>query len=404
VSAKQKISLPRQRGLAPLSLLLGVFLVIAFLPRNARADSLEEAARALARKVWSSIRATSVQCEFRNYSTLQAGAYASLATAFEEELQRRGIKIVHSDAAVELVVSVTQDPMEYIGVVQIQRRGNSETVMETIGPVSGPPTPEPAFHLTLHREFLFSQDNPIVDVVFAPDLKIAYALGILELSSYELRDEQWVLTGSERLPRHRAPKRIERGYFGVGIDSESAVFLEEICTLSMLRVTKGWECQKNTSGVGVRNVSPEAMAGKKLAPWISAAELDTEGKTRIMVTGEDGLARLYEDGPEAIAVFSNWGSEIASVYSGCGNGLQLLVTGRGDWTNTDEIQAIDIHELRAQSVSDPMEFSGPIIGLRASETIWPRRNSNANTQAVAVDRNLQTGRYEAYLLSIACTK
>ncbi|MGC2464487.1 MAG: hypothetical protein WA517_04765 [Candidatus Acidiferrum sp.] len=358
----------------------------------------------MARKVWASIHATSVSCEFRNLSSLRRAEFAKLSAVLQEDLQRRGVKILSADAAVKLVVSVTQDPAEYIGVVQIQQKENTETVMETLGPVNLPAAPEPMFSLTLHREFLFSQDNPIVDVVFAPDLKIAYALGIRELSSYKLRDEQWVLTGSERLPRHRAPKRVERGYFGVGIDSESAVFSEEICTLSMLPGTKGWECQENASGVGVRNVSPEAMAGKKLAPWISAADLDTEGKTRIMLTGEDGLARLYEDGPEPIAVFSNWGSEIASVYSGCGSGLQLLVTGRGDWTNTDEIQAIDIHERRAQSVSDPMEFPGPIIGLRASETIWPRRSSNANAQAVAVARNLQTGRYEAYLLSIACTR
>jgi hypothetical protein len=403
VSAKQKISLPRQCGRTPLFLLLGVFLVIAFLPRNARADSLEEGARALARKVWSSIHSTSVQCEFRNYSTLRAGAFASLATAFEEELQRRGIKIVQSEAAVELVVTVTQDPTEYIGVVQIQRRGNSETIMETIGPVSGPPAPAPAFNLTLRREFLFSQNDPIVDVVFDSDSKRAFVLGFGELSTYVLRDGNWVSAGSERLPRHGVMKRNDRGYLGVGIDSESAVFPEESCTLSMLPGTNGWDCRKNTSEIGVRSVSAEAMSGKKLGPWISAAQLDTDGKTRIVVTGEDGLARLYEDGPEPVAVLPNWGSEIASVYSGCGSGWQLLVTGTGDWTKPDEIQAIDIKDRRAQTVSDPMEFPGPVTvlrtpGRRAGE------NAAAQGQALAVDRNLQTGRYEAYLLSIACTK
>jgi hypothetical protein len=198
-------------------------------------------------------------------------------------------------------------------------------------------------------------------------------------------------------------KRNERGYLGVGIDSESAVFPEESCTLSMLPGTKGWDCQKNTTGIGVRSVSAEAMSGKKLGPWISAAQLDTEGRTRIVVTGEDGLARLYEDGPEPVAVLSNWGSEIAGVYSGCGSGWQLLVTGTGDWTKPDEIQAIDIKDRRAQTVSDPMEFPGPVTvlrtpGRRAGE------NAAAQGQALAVDRNLQTGRYEAYLLSIACTK
>ena len=129
----------------------------------------------------------------------------------------------------------------------------------------------------------------------------------------------------------------------------------------------------------------------------------TEGKTRIIVTSEDGLARLYEEAAEPVAVFPNWGSEIASVYSGCGSGWQLLVTGKGDWTKPDEIQAIDIQERRAQSVSDPMEFPGPIVALQTprDERCSERHGTG---QAVAVDRNLQTGRYEAYLLSIACTR
>lgn len=404
MSAKQNLSPPRPRGLAVLCHLVGFFLICSLIPRNVQADSFEESARALARKVWSFIHATSVTCDFRNLSTLRTVQFANLSAAFQEELQRRGVKILPADASVNLVISVTQDPAEYIGVVQIQRKENTETVMETIGTVNGPAAPEPTFSLTLHREFLFSQDNPILDVVFDSYSKSAYALGLQEINSYELRDEHWVWRGSERLPRHRAPKRSEQGFLGIGIDSESTAFSEEICTSSLLLGTKGWECQKNAGGFGVTGVSPEAITGKKLVAWVSAAQLDTEGKTRIVVTGEDGLARLYEDGPEPVAVFSNWGNEIASVYSGCGSGWQLLVTGKGDWTKPDEMQAIDIQDRRAQSVSNPVEFPGPIVGLRAFRTTRPMGSAAANTQAVAVTRNLQTGRYEAYLLSIACTK
>ncbi|MGB2590472.1 MAG: hypothetical protein WBG02_19365 [Candidatus Acidiferrum sp.] len=362
---------------------------------------MEESVRALARTVWFATHANTATCDFRNLSTLQGAEFANLSTAFQDELQRRGVKILPADAAVSLVVSFTQDPAEYIAVVQIQRKENTKTVMDTIGPVNGPAAPEPAFSLTLHREFLFSQGTPILDVVLDTSAKFAYALGIRELTAYQLRDEQWVLTGSETLPRHRVPKRSEHGYFGIGIDSESAVFPEEVCTLSMLPGNKGWECQKNRDSMGVRAVSPELMAGKNLGAWVSAAQLDTEGKTRLVVMGQDGLARLYEDGSEPVAVFPNWGSEIASVYSGCG--WQLLVTGKGDWTKPDEIQAIDIQDRRAQPVSDPMEFPGPIMALH---TLGERRvgNATATGEAVAVERNLQTGLYEAYLLSIACTK
>ncbi|MHB8502038.1 MAG: hypothetical protein ACYDCG_15365 [Candidatus Acidiferrales bacterium] len=402
MSAKQNLSPPRRRGPTIVCQLLGLFFIFVFVPQNARADSLEESGRALARKVWSSIHATSVTCDFRNLSSLRTAEFANLSAAFQEELQRRGVKIFPADAAVKLVVSVTQDPVEYIGVVQIQRKENTETVMEAIGAVNGPAAPEPAFSLTLHREFLFSQESPILDVVLDSDAKHAYVLGPQEISSYEWRDNQWAPTGSEHLPIQGSTERGDRGLIFQGIDSEAVYLSGQLCRVSFLDA-KGWSCEKYAEQMPARTVSPETMAGKKMGAWISAAQLETEGRTRIVVTGQDGLARLYEDGPEPVAVFPNWGSEIASVYSGCGSGWQLLVTGKGDWTKPDDVQAIDIKDRRAQSVSVSMEFPGPIVALHTPAT-RTAENPSANARAVAVDRNLQTGRYEAYQLSITCSK
>ncbi|MGB7282501.1 MAG: hypothetical protein WBE13_09590 [Candidatus Acidiferrum sp.] len=369
----------------------------------------------MARKVWSSAHTTAVTCDFRNLSSLRRAEFATLTAAFEEELQRRGIKIVAEDAPVTLILSVTQDPAEYIGVVQIRRKENTEAVMETIGPVNGPAAPEPAFGLTLHREFLFSQDSPILDVVLDNEGKRAEVLRKEEISFYELQGDRWVMTGSERLPTHRPPERAERGLIIPGAGSQAVYLSGELCRTSSGANSsdengsgaKGWSCEQYTDQMPARTVSPGALAGKKLGKWVSVAELDTDGKARVVVTGEDGLARLYEDGTEPVAVFPNWGGEFASVYSGCGSGWQLLVSGKDDWTKPDEIQAIDIQERRTQPVSDPMEFSGPIVALRTPGTRSAANTTadfTANTEAVAVDRNLQTGRYEAYLLSIACSR
>jgi len=336
-----------------------------------------------------------------------------LTGAFEEELQQRGVKILATDAAVKLVVNVSQDPAEYIGVVQIQRKDNTETVMETIGPVNGTAAREPAFSISLHREFLFSQDGPILDVALSSDGKHAEQLGTQEFSLYELQGDEWVLRGTEHLPVSRPSQRGERGIIVQGNDSQTVYLADELCRTSSSDSSsaKGWSCEKYTDQMPTRAISAEALAGKKIGVWISAAQLETDGKAQIVATGEDGLARLYEDGPDPVAVFSNWGSEIASVYSGCGSGWQLLVTGGEDWTKPDEIQAVDIQDRRAQSVSDPIEFLGPIVVLRTpgmrtggNATASVTTNGAADAQAVAVDRNLQTGRYEAYLLSIACSR
>ena len=405
VCAKQNLSLPLSRGRAIFRQILRfvIFFVFLFVSKAANADTMEESARLLARKVWASVHGSSVTLEFRNLSSLRSAEFANVSAAFQEELQRRGVKILPTDAAASLTVSVTQNPTEYIGVVQIQRKESVETVMDTIGLVKGPGAPEPAFRLVLHKELLFSSDGPILDEVLDADGKHAYALGVQEISSFEWLGGQWVTTGIEHLPIHRAPQRAEKGFYsGVLADAAAAYLPGELCRISLLD-GKGWSCETTTEHIPVRTVSSAAMAGKKLGAWISAAQFETEGKTKIVVTGQDGLARLYEEGAEPVAVFPNWGSEIASVYSGCGSGWQVLVTGKGDWTTSDAIQAIDLKDRRAQSVSAAMEFAGPIVALHTPEARIAD-NAAANARAVAVARNLQTGRYEAYQLSISCSR
>ena len=379
-----------------------LFVVLVFPRGPAHADTLEESARLLARKVWASIHGTTVNCEFRNLSSMRSAEFASLSTAFEDELQRRGDKVLPADASVSLLVSVTQTPTEYVGVVQIRRKETTETILDSLGSVKGPAQSEPAFSIGLHRELLFSQDEPIFDVLLDRDAKHAYVLGTQEISFYEWRGEQWVPSGSERIPTHRPAGRDWRGLWAMGIDSQAVYWPGEFCRISLVD-GKGWSCERTTDPMPVRTVSPTAMTGKKLGAWISAALFELEGKTKIVVTGQDGMARLYDDGAEPVAVFSDWGGEIASVYSGCGSGWQLLVTGKGDWSKGDEVRALDIKDRRAQPVSVSMEFPGPIVALRtpATRTV---EDASANARAVAIDRNLQTGRYEAYLLSITCSK
>ena len=228
MSAKQNLSPPRPRGLVVLSYFLIFLLIYSLAPLDARADTVGESARALARKVWSSIHATTVTCDFRNLSTLRRAEFANLSAAFQEELQRRGVKILPADAAVNLVVSVTQDPAEYIGVVQIQRKESTETVMETIGPVDGPAAPEPAFSLALHREFLFSQDIPIFDVVLDKDGKHADVLGVHEAQRLSIARGPVGADSVQSPSTSSGAETKRRGFLALELILYRAVFAEEI--------------------------------------------------------------------------------------------------------------------------------------------------------------------------------
>lgn len=367
------------------------------------ASSLEDAARALGRRVAAALHGGQVTYDAQNRSSLDAAEFASVSAAFADELQRQGVKVVSADSGTSVAMTVTQSPTQYVAVAQIQRKENPEALLETLGPVKGLTESATTFSLELHREVLFSQATPILDVFFDADSMIAFALGPLEISSYTRQSDHWALSGSERLPRHQAPARNERGFFGFGIDMASAAFPNELCQTYFLPDArpKGWHCEKDATVMRVRGVSAEFPDSRNKGPWFSAAQFEADGKVRSVITGQDGLVRVFEDGSEPVATFSGWGSEIASLHSGCGSGWQLLVTSATDWTKPDTIQAVEFRDRRTVPVSAPMEFPGPIVALHTPGT----RAVNPTTptaQAVAVDHNLQTGRYDAYLLSINC--
>jgi len=379
---------------------LSLALVFAFTPIQLRADSLEDAARALARKAASSLHGASVTCEIRNLSSLRGKEFSNLSAVFHDELQQRGAKVLAADAAASVVLTVTENASSYLGVVQIQRKENSDTIMEPLGPIDGARVAELMYNLVVHKEFLFSQDAPMMDVLLAGDDRHAHTLGPHEINSYELQGDRWVLTETERLFANPSSIRELRGFLYLDNDTEVAYLSREPCRISPIGGKVG-NCEKYRETMPIRSVRAGVLAGKKMGPWFSMAQLGPAEATRLVVTGQDGLARLYEEGSDPVSVFPGWGSEIASIHSGCGHGWQLLVTGTGDWTHTDTIQAMEILERQALPVSSPIQLEGAVIAMHspAARTL---NEASANAEAVAIVRNLQTGRYEAYRISITC--
>jgi hypothetical protein len=90
----------------------------------------------------------------------------------------------------------------------------------------------------------------------------------------------------------------------------------------------------------------------------------------------------------------DWGSDIASVKSGCGQGRQVLATSNKNGVD-DEIRAFEIADRDPVVVSQPAEFTGSITAL------WSEADSS---DAIAVSHELETGKYEAYRLSIDCRR
>ena len=370
-------------------------------PAPCRSESSTEGVRAIARKAASTLRGATVSFEGRNNSSLKDSDFSALAAAFQDEMQQRGIRILASGTSTKIVLTISGNLTSYLAIVKIEREGNEEVFLEALGRAIDPSPGEALPAATIHKEFLFAQEVPIVDVLVGDDNKsAASALGLREIYTYAFKNDRWAATRAPEILNHATLHREMRGFLYFEMDIGVAYFPGEICQLSLGRV--GWDCQSFSGQIPVRGVSSDLLAKLKLAPWRSAAPFEHDGHTSLIVTGRDGAARLYEEGADPAVVSREWGSEIASVHSGCGLGTQILTTSKGDWTNPDKLGAIEIQNNgSAREVSPLLELPGPVIALHAA-AIGMTEEASANKSAVAIVHNLQSGNYEAYRLTITC--
>jgi len=137
-------------------------------------------------------------------------------------------------------------------------------------------------------------------------------------------------------------------------------------------------------GVGKQTTAPA---------FYSAAALSREKYTLWLFAAVDGQIHLLDGITDQVAGKLGWGSDMASVRSGCGSGWQVLATRSGGDSPSDTVRAFELPDREPIAVSQPTDFSGSITAL------W---TESAGSSAIAVSRNSETGRYEAFRLIITC--
>jgi hypothetical protein len=138
-------------------------------------------------------------------------------------------------------------------------------------------------------------------------------------------------------------------------------------------------------------------AGASVVPFFSAAAWQNGDFHQWVFAGTDGRARLYQSELSApAAIFSNWGSSVAAIHSGCGQGWQVLATSPADSIHADSVQAIEIAGREALPVSSAVELSGSV------QSLW---TTGKNSEVVnAVMQSPDTGKYEAFTLTVSCAQ
>jgi hypothetical protein len=133
-------------------------------------------------------------------------------------------------------------------------------------------------------------------------------------------------------------------------------------------------------------------ARKSVAPFYSAAAFGEPGNIAWILAQVDGRAQIFDRSLDPVSGGGPWGSDIVGTSAPCAGGSQILAARSSDSSEPDALQAFAITNGAAVAVSSALAFPGPITAL------WPA----GATSAVAVARDLSTGRYAAYLVSVAC--
>jgi hypothetical protein len=119
--------------------------------------------------------------------------------------------------------------------------------------------------------------------------------------------------------------------------------------------------------------------------------VDERGKALWLLAMVDGRVRLFDESFEPAGDINAWGSDIVGTDARCAGGSQVLATRPGG-AEPDAVQAFAIVNRAAVPLGAPAEFPGPVTALWVS----------GQASALAVSKNITTGKYAAYLLTLVC--
>ncbi|MEO5936549.1 MAG: hypothetical protein ABIP81_04990 [Terriglobales bacterium] len=362
---------------------------------------------------------SSVAYDVENRGGLAAADFQQVRRAIENEFRAAKVKVVPMDSAVaEFRFLLSRNARGLIWIAKV-KQGTSEQVsmVEFADPLAGGSGVRASlFHL--ERTPLLARSAPVLDVAVGDNFLLV--LGSEQITLYPRANVLASVAASATITHTRFWPRDLRGRIFLTGDAFTAYLPGVRCT-GNVRPSLTAQCQESDdpwpllrppSGEtapaaffsGARNhfsgvlsgalsgALAGSLAGSGVPPFFAAARLGDSADAMWAFSGTDGLTRLYIRMQQPIRTVTSLGSDLAAVQSECGARWQLLVTGDGDETRPDVLQAFEIRNREATAVSEKLSFDGPITALWSAEP----------GVVTAIVRNLGKESYEAYSVSLAC--
>jgi hypothetical protein len=341
VSAKQNLSLPRPRGLSVFCQLMGFALLLW--PSRVRAESLEDAAHELAMKVCVAAHKQPVKVAWRESS--QSSGYLSdrRKKVFLDQISACGMEAAENTDAPVLTVTLQVTPSKVLLMASSTEALSPQIYVIEVPRASLFVARETAPAPRLQRELLWQQEKPIQSALEWQD---------------PTTGERFLFLLSESL--------------FMRFDFENGVWkwMDSAQFLPVGRPSRAGEVSLFYSHAKER---VELVLSKKVC------DLDLTLHFSYTCTGTEV------------------GDRTAELSSTCDEAPRYLVTGKGDYTQTDRITLASADGAAAaadETYRGSVDMPGPVLDISVAE------NAKA---AAAVVKNLSTGNYEVYRITAVCS-
>jgi hypothetical protein len=368
----------------------------------------------LARQIAAATGPGAVALDMVNRSSLPRADVDEVRRGLMAELSAHGVRFASADqAAATVQITLSENLQNYVWAAEIHQGTNEASVVMAVTPrLSVAAIERPASALTIRKTLLWTDEHRILDVALvsgSPQHMIVLEPESVILS--KLQDGRWQQEQALPLSHSRPWPRDLRGRLALRKDHLFDAYLPGIfcrstttapLSINCYESDDPWPLGADQSGLSAFFASTRNFFTGALSPGIknqttvkafySAAMLPRERYTLWMFATVDGQVHMLDGVTDQTVTKLGWGDEVASVRSGCGLGWQVVVAGNGDGA-VETVKAFEIADREPVAVSLPAEFGGNITALWADSD---------GTGAIAVSQNSETGRYEAYRLSIAC--
>ncbi|MEO8596201.1 MAG: hypothetical protein ABI759_22975 [Candidatus Solibacter sp.] len=378
--------------------------LLILLPWSARAaDDMAGAVRELARKTIAFAgRGEPVSINWQNASPLTPAEFGQVRIAMDAAFREAGTRVSGIAPMVEAKITLSANTTQFLLIEEARKADDRQLwIASWKRTAAGASTPIAA--ISLDKRLVLEQEEQFLDLVPIGEDLLALTPTRLILRKADGAQSQPVASPRPWPRDLRGHLRVSGGGFKAYLPGVSCTGTLDPFTAECRPSDEPWTLEAGSRGVLLANFSPgrnyfdgrlvtSAGPHPSLAPFFTAASAEEAGKTYFVLAMLDGRAQIFDAAFEPVGAVPAWGSDLAGTESRCGTGSQILATSAATAREPDFLRAFGLSNRTLVPLSPPLDLPGPVTAL------WPR-SGNA---AVAVVRNLSTGMFQAYLITVNC--